>query len=99
MNETTWIGLNKYERLVKKYHKIEAGIEPTRSDNRSNILSIKLSDFLSLFPSSRKREEDYLMTLLLLAQVQLPKQSKFILLLRICLSDDSFSCASKYSSH
>ena len=74
------------------------GIEPTSSDNRSAILPIELSNFLSIFSSSRKREEDHSIAQLLLAQVQFPKQSKVILSLGICLSNDTFSCASEYSS-
>ena len=45
MNATTWIYLNKYERLVKKDHKTSVGIEPTSSDNRSNILRLNYPIF------------------------------------------------------
>ena len=45
MNTTTWICLDKYERLVKKDHKIRAGIEPTSSDNRSDILPLNYPIF------------------------------------------------------
>ncbi len=31
---------DKHERLIKKVHKIRAGIEPTSSDNRSAILPL-----------------------------------------------------------
>jgi hypothetical protein len=42
---TTWIRLNKHERLVKKDHKIRAGIEPTSSDNRSAVLPLNYPIF------------------------------------------------------
>ena len=99
MNTSTWICLNKYERLAKKDHKSGAGLETVPSYNRSNTLVIKLSDFLSFFPATREKEEDNSIALLLLALVQFPIQNKIILSLGICLADDSFSCAYRYSSH
>jgi hypothetical protein len=88
MNAITSTCLKKYESLAKKDHKTRAGIELTFSDNQSNILTI--------FSSSRKTDDDGSITLLvLLAQVQFPKQKKVILLLKISVSDDSFSCASE----
>ena len=44
-NVSTWICLHKYERLVKKDHKIRAGIEPTFSDNRSAVLPLNYPIF------------------------------------------------------
>ena len=81
MNGTTRICLNKHERLAKKDHKTRAVMEPISSDDRSIILPNKLSDFLSILPSSRIREEDFSITLLLFAPVELPKQTKIVLLL------------------
>ncbi len=45
MEVSTAICLNKYERLIKKVHKIGAGIEPTSSDNRSGILPLNYPIF------------------------------------------------------
>ena len=100
---STWVCLNQHERLIEKDHKTKAGIEPTSSKDRSNILPIHTIQFslhfLSIFSSSCRREEDYSITLLLLAQLQFPKQKKVILLLRIGLKNDSLSCAYEYASH
>ena len=40
MNATTEICLNKFERLVKKDHKIRVGIELTFCDTRSTFLPL-----------------------------------------------------------